>query len=344
MEKILTICIPTYNRASIVKEDVERYLSIADERFEVKVCDNNSSDSTYEYLEGIQDNRLRFKRNATNIGAIQNMFESLKNNNSKYSILVLDKDLLDVSLLSDFLDVLETSTEDFGFVDPDVRLSKLVGTPDKLSYARGYDSVYRMAYLSMHPSGYIYNSKLIDKVCDSNVFLSLDKNFVFPFEVINADLALNYASFVFRLPLIIRARERHEDPCSITYNQSNLWYSASYRIYVYTTYVDNVFTLKISLREKKALVNYLTQKVLNETTFILRTLMKDEYACTHYKIKTSNIGFVEMHQNIMKVLKSLKTTTASHLSSFYVFCISVKYYLVHNVKIIKFLLLSNTRM
>ena len=338
--RLLTICIPTYNRLSIIKADIDDYLSLKDERFCLKVVDNCSTDSTYEYLKGIKDSRLIIRQNLKNIGATQNMFASLMNNESKYSLLVLDKDIVDVSMLSAFLDELETSNESFGFIDPEMRQSNKHEVPCKLTFMKGYDSIYKMAYLNQHPSGYIYKSELIDKVCQSNVFTSLEKDFVFPFEVINAGLALEYDSFIFRWPIIIRARERQEDPLSLTYNKSNIWYSAPQRLFFYSTYSNSVFNLNLNLQQKKNLIGYLTQNVLNETTLLLRSLMKNDYACSHYKIQKENVGFAEMHNNVLKVLKKMNEITNPHFSSQYRIRTIVKLYLTQIFKIVKVLLLS----
>lgn len=338
--RLLSICIPTYNRISILKSDVETYLSLKDERFCIKVVDNCSTDSTYEYLKNIKDNRLIIKRNSKNIGPTQNMFISLQGNDSKYSLLILDKDLIDVNMLPGFLNELEEANELFGFIDPDMRLNRQYIKPYKESLPKGYDSIYKMAYLNMHPSGYLYNSQLIDKVCSSSVFLSLDKDFVFPFEVINASLALDYDSFIFRWPIIIRAREREVDPLSITYNQSNVWFSAPQRLYFYCTYLEGALRLNISLPQKKELVYYLTVRVLNETTLILRSLMKNDYACTHYRITQTEVGFKEMHRNILCVLSYLKKATISHFSILYINLITIKLYLIQNAKVIKALTMS----
>lgn len=339
--RLLSICIPTYNRFSIIKADIETYLSLKDERFCVKVVDNCSTDSTYEYLKGIKDERLIVKRNEKNIGAIQNMFASLMNNDSEYSLLVLDKDIVDISLLSAFLDELEKSNESFGFIDPEMRQSNNKEKPCTLSFTKGYESIYKMAYLNQHPSGYLYKSELIDKVCQSSVFASLEKDFVFPFEVINAGLALEYDSVIFRWPIIIRAKERQEDPLSITYNKSNIWYSAPQRLFFYSAYSKSVFNLDLTLQQEKKLISYLTQNVLNETTLLLRKLMKNDYACSHYKIQKENIGFAEMHNNILKVLKKMNEMTKSHFSSQYRIGTIVKLYFSQNYKIFKVLLLSH---
>ena len=338
--KLLSICIPTYNRFDIVKEDIELYLSLSDKRFCIKVVDNCSIDSTYEFLNSIKDDRLIIKRNPTNIGSIQNMFAALTNNDSKYSLLVLDKDLLDVNILSLFLDELEKSNEAFGFIDPDMRLDNPFGKPYKESFSCGYDSIYKMAYLNLHPSGYLYNSQLINKVYKSNVFLSLDKDFVFPFEVINAGLALEHDSFIFHWPIIIRARERQNDPSSITYNQSNLWFFAPQRLKIYTTYLRSAYNLSINQDQMKTLANHLTSNVLNDTTLLLRNLMKNDYACSHYKISKADVSFIEMHRNIINVLKTYRRVSQANFTTLYVFFNSIKLYLYQNISIIKYYIKS----
>ena len=65
---LLSICIPTYNRADIVYECVKECLKISGDDIEVVVNDNCSTDDTKGKLEKIVDKRFRYYRNNENIG------------------------------------------------------------------------------------------------------------------------------------------------------------------------------------------------------------------------------------------------------------------------------------
>ena len=42
-KKVLSICIPTYNRKEVLIDEIKQYLSVQDERFCIKVNDNCGS-------------------------------------------------------------------------------------------------------------------------------------------------------------------------------------------------------------------------------------------------------------------------------------------------------------
>ena len=61
---ILSICIPTYNRAQFAYAAAKNILDgWAGDEIEVVVSDNHSIDNTQELLRGIDDSRLKYFRN-----------------------------------------------------------------------------------------------------------------------------------------------------------------------------------------------------------------------------------------------------------------------------------------
>ena len=93
---LLSICIPTYNRAKIVEQCVKNLLSNDHEFFDVVVTDNASTDNTQELLSSINDSRLIIYKNDKNIG-YANLMLSQKNGDGKYTLLLSDEDdLFDV--------------------------------------------------------------------------------------------------------------------------------------------------------------------------------------------------------------------------------------------------------
>lgn len=62
-KKVLSICIPTYNRKEVLIDEIKQYLSVQDERFCIKVNDNCSTDGTVAALLQIHDDRLIVSRN-----------------------------------------------------------------------------------------------------------------------------------------------------------------------------------------------------------------------------------------------------------------------------------------
>lgn len=57
---LLSICIPTYNRASIIRDCVDSCLEINSKNIEIVVTDNASTDGTYNELKDIKDSRFKY--------------------------------------------------------------------------------------------------------------------------------------------------------------------------------------------------------------------------------------------------------------------------------------------
>jgi glycosyltransferase involved in cell wall biosynthesis len=89
---LVTIAIPTFNRASWLKDCVCLALSQSYPRFEVLVSDNASTDDTALVLDQFKDGRLRVIRHPNNIGATANWNACLAEAKGEYVVFVPDDD------------------------------------------------------------------------------------------------------------------------------------------------------------------------------------------------------------------------------------------------------------
>src|SRR4030042_301371 len=95
--KLLSICIPTYNRSKEVIYTVNTILTFIrkknqDQEVEVIVSDNDSTDGTYEELKKIKG--IILHRNKKNLQLGGNLFELIKISRGKYLWFFGDDDLL----------------------------------------------------------------------------------------------------------------------------------------------------------------------------------------------------------------------------------------------------------
>src|SRR5262245_1141872 len=88
-----TIGISTYNRADLLREALEAALGQTYPDVEILVCDNASQDRTAEVVESYGD-RVRYHRNATNIGMYPNFAKAIELASGEYFSLLQDDDLI----------------------------------------------------------------------------------------------------------------------------------------------------------------------------------------------------------------------------------------------------------
>jgi glycosyltransferase involved in cell wall biosynthesis len=90
----VTVAIPTFNRARLLRETLTSVLSQSLRDFEVYVCDNASDDDTEQVVTSFDDRRLRYVANGRNIGTLANESRCLRLGIAPLVTLVHDDDLL----------------------------------------------------------------------------------------------------------------------------------------------------------------------------------------------------------------------------------------------------------
>ena len=118
--KLLTIYIPSYNRANSLLKQLDAINNFRDKtKFKVVANDNCSSD--VEGYKNIQEyclkNSFFYHRNEMNIGADANIFNGFLNSfDSEYIWILSDDDLLKDDALDKILDMLNSNDLDFLFL------------------------------------------------------------------------------------------------------------------------------------------------------------------------------------------------------------------------------------
>lgn len=89
---LVTLAIPTFNRAVLLRGCIQAALAQSYDNIEVLVSDNASSDDTENVLEEFSDRRLRVVRQKTNIGLLPNWNACLAAARGEYIVFVSDDD------------------------------------------------------------------------------------------------------------------------------------------------------------------------------------------------------------------------------------------------------------
>lgn len=96
---LVSVAIPTFNRAPLLKKCVATVLAQTYPRFELLVSDNASTDDTSEVLSGFDDKRLRVIRQEINIGLLPNWNACVAAARGEYIVVLSDDDTIEPWLL-----------------------------------------------------------------------------------------------------------------------------------------------------------------------------------------------------------------------------------------------------
>ncbi len=116
----VSICMPTYNRAGCLKQALAALLNQTFSDFELVVCDDASTDNTEEVVKSINDKRLRYVRNPSNLGLFENWNNCIKHATGEYIAIYHDHDIYDPTLIEESVKILD-SNERIGFIFTGIR-------------------------------------------------------------------------------------------------------------------------------------------------------------------------------------------------------------------------------
>jgi glycosyltransferase involved in cell wall biosynthesis len=168
--KLLSICIPTYNRASLLKENLEVLLpQITDKKnVEVLIFDNNSIDETEEVVKIFIErySNIKYQKNESNVGYVGNQIYCIKNSNSKYTAILCDDDIYVNGSVNEILNHININ-EDFSFIALNYFSFRSDYTKiENDNYAPPQDKYFNRPYDILnypsvgHFSGFIFNNYL----------------------------------------------------------------------------------------------------------------------------------------------------------------------------------------
>lgn len=309
-QPILSICIPTYNRRDVIVRDVHNYLSVQDSRFCVKVLDNYSTDGTHNALLDIRDERLIVRQNERNIGGTNNVMKSLKNTQSKYVMLILDKDGINVDYLKKYIDFLEISNPDWGYINFHC---SVVTNPDV--FPSGVNAIRNSsAYQPRHPSGFFVKSELYKEATDDGI-LEGTQDFLFPLELVQLYLALHYDCVNVNIPLIIDSNVRNTNSFgSYTYDERNCWFSPTKCNQYYQVFSNKICEMMPNVDEKKCILEEMTTSMTNAVSKRFRIWMNSDEICRHYHLKKRNVSLIEMISNLKIIMNSYYSVAKTYNS------------------------------
>ena len=155
-QKLITICIATYNRSKTVARLVQELLDFElNDQIEILVIDNDSPDNTFEELSKFSHhNNVSIFKNEKNIGFSRSLLRCFNLCKTEYLIYLPDDDILYKDGISELLSFLPTL--DLDFLAP--RWKKTDGLHMR---GRGSDKVKEISSLILKASLFSSNTSLI---------------------------------------------------------------------------------------------------------------------------------------------------------------------------------------
>lgn len=174
MNDKIDILMATYNGGKYVEEQIESILNQTYTNFRLVICDDNSTDNTYEILNEIakNDERIVIFKNEINLGYIKNFEKLLSMVESEYFMLSDQDDVWYKNKIEDSFKLLNDKNVDLVFTDLEVVDEKLNTTSTSYNKLMGYRrkilkcNDYNMLYLYNVVTGctILTKSKYIDDI------------------------------------------------------------------------------------------------------------------------------------------------------------------------------------
>lgn len=169
MNPLLSISIPTWNRAKFLAISLESFLDqmkgINPEEVELFVSDNCSDDNTAEVVKSYIDKGLpiTYNKNEENIGASRNFLRCMQRASGKYILLLGDDDVLNPGSMKFLLDILRG--KDYGLV----HVHQFNDVNEEIIEYNDVEAFYKkISYWFTFVSGSIFRKDVVDKVLPDN--------------------------------------------------------------------------------------------------------------------------------------------------------------------------------
>ncbi len=162
---ILSICIPTWNRAKYLEQSLIRFSEQIDgvdsSEIELYVSDNCSDDNTPEVVNKHSANGLpiTYNRNESNLGAAGNFVKCMQWASGKYILLLGDDDILKQGALKYILDILRG--KDYGLIHLNQRIKS---ESEPVVYTDLEEYFKKISYWFTFMSGCIFRKDIVEYI------------------------------------------------------------------------------------------------------------------------------------------------------------------------------------
>ena len=307
---ILSICIVSYNRKEELRRSIDKLLMITEStNIEIVVSDEGSTDGTVKLMHEYERkyNEIKFYTRDVAYGAIKNWMAALLLGSGEYVMTLNDRDTIEIDNLNDLIDILRSKNDLVaGYCVPCYPYDYSVRHCKSVRYYKRMNILLRLAYKSLHPSGYFFKRKTIEELpCfqdDLNFFQKENVGY-WPHDFVVAECFDKGEVLIYKKRLVVMAGNEYiakhrsgVDSSSV----ENLWFSPSQRLVQLKRIIKHIQILPISSLYKFLLINQAVYQQLKYATTIYAEYRKNEYECKHYGIETKKITIEEIKKIIIE--------------------------------------------
>ena len=323
----LSICIPSYNRFERLKKTIFNILKCKSDDFEIVVVDNCSSSDISKVIN-VEDKRLKIIKRDKPVDGTTNVNTCIMYGKGKYSLLLLDKDIIIGDKLSEFIETLNRNDVFGGYC--------VINSNANNEEIYTENALEKFGFLSKHPSGNFYKMDMLKNYVNQKK----EKILLNPF---GFDIWLTYCAqlgnmLLYDRPLIKSSLSKIDknDKKSFTYSvkNDNIYYFPKNRIEQFMMYFECLFSYKIGRLRKIKNVFKLYYRTLGQISIQYKSIMADEKVCSHYGHATKHVTMKEINENIFRLRKKFlkeKNSGMKYNEKFIVILISellVKLYMI----------------
>lgn len=172
MDSLITTVLPTFRRPALLKRAVLSVLNQSRQDFVVQILDNASGDETEAVVRELMraDSRIRYHRQAENIGAIRNIIAGLGAVQTRYFNILCDDDALMPEFFATTVGIHEAG-EPAAFVATRVAVLDDAGAistpfphPDRRTRLSSLDGIVRCVRIGVSLPGVMYRTSVMQQV------------------------------------------------------------------------------------------------------------------------------------------------------------------------------------
>ena len=173
MEKpILSICIPTYNRAAYIAKSLTAITSQvrSDDSIEIIVADNYSQDDTESVVRGFVEKNpyIKYVRREENLGAARNFLALMHQASGEYILLLGDDDILSQNAISVLLNRLKDKHYGVLYIESREEERK---APLFKEYNDQKDFIKAISYFYTFMSSCIFRKDIVETIDDPERYI-----------------------------------------------------------------------------------------------------------------------------------------------------------------------------